>query len=139
MAEAAHLAVRVHAVAVAEVRDADGNLVPQPPPPGPGILKRSTTDPALAEALRWMGTMDGPNWAHLWKAFEVLRKATGDDLALSRRCRVTEDEIRSFRSSANDPTISGDDARHAVQTRPPAPAITITQGRDFVGRLIQAW
>lgn len=140
MAGAAYGVARALMVASAEVRDSDGNLVPQPPPPGPDMLARSTSDPALHEALRWMGAPGGPDWAHLWKAFEFMRHAaggSGDDLV--NRCSVTSDEIDSFRSSANDPTISGDLARHSVQLSPPAPAMNIDQGRDFVGRLIQAW
>jgi hypothetical protein len=140
MAGTAHAVARVHAVVAGETRDANGNLVPPPPEPGPVILGRSITDPALAEALRWMGAPDGPNWAHLWKAFEVLRKAAGGSAAdLSTRCGVTVDEIDSLRSSANDPTISGDDARHAVQQGSTATPMTIEQGRDFVDRLIRAW
>lgn len=139
MAGTIHMVTRVHVVVVGEVRDADGNLMPQPPPPGPLILSRSTNDPALAEALRWMGAPDGPNWAHLWKAFEVLRDAAGGARDVSERCKVSVGEIESFRSSANDPSISGDEARHVVQTRPAAPGMTIAQGREFVGRLIQAW
>ena len=86
------------------------------------MLARSTSDPALHEALRWMGAPVGPDWAHLWKAFEFLRHAaggSGDDLV--NRWGATRDDIDSFRSSANDPAISGDlggEARRWVEPGP---------------------
>lgn len=140
MAGAATAVARALSIAEVQVIDADGQVVPPPPSPGPDILSRSMNDPALAEALRWMGTPGGPDWAHLWKAFEMLRYTVGDTSeALSKRCGVTLDEIGSFRSSANHPTISGDMARHSAQKHPPASPVNLDQGRDFVGRLIQAW
>ena len=134
------MVIRVVATATAEVRDSNGNLTPQPPPPGPDLYERSMSDEALRESLRWMGAPGGPNWAHLWKSFETLRRAAGGTRALADRCGVTLDEIDAFKASANDPAISGDDARHAVHdfTHPDL-AMTADQGCDFVGRLIQAW
>lgn len=139
LAITAEASARANVVATVTVTDAEGNVRPPPPPPGPPLMLAAGTDPVLAEALRWMGAADGPSWADLWKSFETLRQAAGGEKALVARCGVAHAEVESFRTSANDPTISGDRARHAVQTRPPAAPMTLEQGREFVGRLLRGW
>jgi hypothetical protein len=45
----AQLVVRSVMTVTAEVRDANGNIVPQPPPPGPGRLSKASTSADVAE------------------------------------------------------------------------------------------
>jgi len=54
-------------VADAVVLDADGNVVPQPPPPGPYRLAIAATNRDVAEVLQILGQPQPPNFAELYK------------------------------------------------------------------------
>jgi hypothetical protein len=124
------------AVATAEVRGPDGKVVPPPPPPptlGPEYMAAASRDPNVREVLDVLS--DGPgDWVELYKVFEVIR----DDGKPTKW--AAEADYSAFRASANLPSVSGADARHARRSSGnPKRTMSIHEARDFIRKVSIAW
>jgi hypothetical protein len=125
--------IRSRATAVAEVRAPDGALIEPPRTPGPEYLAAARREQNVREVLELLGRGPG-DWASLYKIFEVIR-ADGDHTKWA-----TDSQYRAFKSSANLPSVSGADARHArVPLRGPKHTMTIHDARAFIRGVVQAW
>jgi hypothetical protein len=129
----AAIEARSRGTAVAKVRGPDGGLIAPPPTPGPDYLAAGRRDQNVREVLQLLGCGPG-DWASLYKIFEVIR-------ADGRHTRwATDPEYRAFKLSANLPSVSGSDARHArVALRSPKRTMTIHDAREFIRRVALVW
>jgi len=124
------------ATATAEVRGPDGELIPPPPAPptlGPGYLAVAHQDENVREVLDLLGGDPG-DWVTLYKIYEIIR----DD---GHRTKwAPESDYSAFTASANLPSVSGSDARHArANTGSPKRTMTIHDARAFIRRVALAW
>jgi hypothetical protein len=137
---AAVLRLRVGMTATAVVRGPDGEVKPSPQPPAVTRVALAASNDQVAKVLTLMA--GDRNWDDLWKVYETIRKAVGGTNALVNQLQwITEGDKEAFRESANNPDVSGDDARHAIPTSPTPPTrtMTIDEGRAFINDLIAKW
>jgi hypothetical protein len=117
-------------------------LVVQPPPsPAPGWVDLARTNPDVRDILGYLGRPEGDlDWFDLWKIWEVVREDVGGLGAVAAKGWASEDDLQAFRVSANDPTISGDAARHARQHQHVAvKVLSLHEGRALVRQVAEAW
>jgi len=95
--------------------------------------------PDAAEALQIMGRPEPTTWIDLYKVYEVVREAQGGEVGLIRSDLATKPDISAFTGSANLPSVSGEDARHARLAGTPKRTMQIAEARDFIGRLLTTW
>ena len=98
----------------------------------------------LEAAITKFGSMTTLNWVDLYKIFELIRKAAGNQKMLIQKSGVTEQRISSFTYNANHPDLGGAGARHAVLPGEPTAddKINIQDGAEVIRDLIngmQAW
>lgn len=123
----------------AVVLDADGNVVPQPPPPGPGRLAIAATNRDAAEVLHILGQPQPPNFAELYRIDEII-KFSGLLTAVMKSADVSDKERRLFKQTADHQDASGSDSRHARNKQePPKSPMSIDQARAMIGKLVTAW
>ena len=133
--------IRIRDSVTAVVTRANGEVVPPPPPPappGPALLRVAGRHPDALEALDLMGGSASLTWVDLYKVFEIVRDAVRP-APLARTGWVTKDDLHTFHGSANLPSVSGEQARHARMAGTPQRSMTIDEGREFIGRLMTAW
>jgi len=107
-------------------------------------LWAASQTPSLEAAIAKFGSMTTLNWVDLYKIFELVRKAAGNQTKLSQKSGVTEPRISSFTWNANHPDLGGAGARHAVLPGEPTAddKISIEDGREIIRDLLngmQAW
>jgi hypothetical protein len=131
---------RAQIVAVATT-GSESELAPPPPPLGPPYVNLTKDQPDVAEVLEILGKSDTSiGWIDLYKVYEVLRHNVGGDTALKAKSWTSEPELRAFTGSANRPDVSGSEARHARMSGGlPKRAMTLSEGQDFIRRLVVAW
>jgi hypothetical protein len=111
-------------IAVAEVRDAQGNLIVAPPRASEmqRWLQAAQANDDVADLLRYVGSAD--NWYDLYKAFEMveaiagdlhkLRKILGRDAARYRVARQNANFYRHARESRPSEIVSLKEARSVL-------------------------
>ncbi len=133
--------IRIRDSATAVVTRANGEIVrpaPPPAPSGPAFLRTAAGHPDAREALDILGKPGSVDWVDLYKIFEIVRDAV-KPTHLDRTAWVTKDDLHAFTGSANLPSVSGEQARHARMPGTPRRSMTIDQGREFIGRLMTGW
>jgi hypothetical protein len=138
VAGAAHAMVRAPAPAgVGAVTGPDGQVAPQPPPPGSGYLALAARDSDVAEALKIMAAV--PHFPELYKVREIVR-STGGLKAAMVAAGISENQMETFKRTADHQAASGEHSRHArATTQPPARPMAIADARAMFGRLVVAW
>lgn len=132
--------LRLGVTATAVVRGPDGEVKPSQPPPAATRVALAASNDQVAKVLTL--TAGDRNWDGLWKVYETIRKDAGGTNALVNQLQwITEGDKEAFRESANNPDVSGDDARHAIPTSPipSSRTMTIDEGRAFINDLIAKW
>lgn len=111
------------------------------PPEGPKLLTRAAVHRDVDELLALIGSVDALGWDTMWKAMEIIRQAVDGKAALLATGWITATAFDEFGYAANEPTASGDAARHARRPpkSPPARIMTIEEGRQFIRDLIWRW
>ncbi len=137
---AGHLEARARLSGTAVGIGADGQPLPIPPSPWPDYLALVDSHPEVAEVLEIMGRAEPLGWVDLYKVHEII----GDAISPTKITQLgsnTNARDSAFRVSANNPDISGADARHARPTAGDQPKheMTIAEGRSFVSELVTAW
>ena len=136
---AAQIGVRAGTTAEVVVRDADGNVVPQPPPPGPGRLAAAETNHDVAEVLEILGRPEPPNFAELYKIDEII-KSSGRLAAVLQSAGISDQERKRFKQTADHQDASGADSRHARnKQQPPKHPMSIGQAREMINKLVAVW
>jgi hypothetical protein len=127
-----HLAAEVHA------HGPNGELIPPPPPPrpptmGPDYLRVALLHPNVREVLDLLAP--GPaDWVTLYKVYEVIKVEGG------HKRWAPMSEYNAFTASANLPSVSGRDARHARSASGrPKRTMTLDQARAFIRGVLDAW
>ena len=117
-----------------------GDAGPPPVPRARVWASLADSDPAVADALRLLGSLDQLDFVALYKLFEIVRDDAGGGKGIEEKGWATRDEISAFTAAANRPDVSGDEARHArMGGTPPKRAFTIDESRSFVLTLVQRW
>jgi len=106
-----HAEANAIAIAVAEVRDAQGNLIVAPPQASEmqRWLQAAQANDDVADLLRYVGSAD--NWYDLYKAFEMAEAIAGDLPKLRKILGQDATRYRVARQNANF-------YRHARESRP---------------------
>jgi hypothetical protein len=128
-----------HLSAVLEARGPHGELIPAPPPPpppptpGPDYLSVARRDANVREVLDLLAR--GPaDWVTLYKVYEVI-EAEGGHMRWASKSSYS-----AFTASANLPSVSGPDARHARSTSGrPKRTMTLDQALAFIKGVVRAW
>jgi hypothetical protein len=134
------LTIRGGFPAAAVVHGPDGEPKPSPPPPAVARVALAAIDSQVSTVLSLMA--GDRNWDDLWKVYETIRDAVGGTAALVDQLQwITEDQKEAFKESANNPDVSGDDARHAIASRstPPTHTMTLREGQTFINALAAKW
>jgi hypothetical protein len=123
------------------VLSTNGEQPATPRPQGPQYLSKIADNRAVAEVLEILGKpVPALDWFDLYKVFEIIRHAVGDEGAIKANEWASSTEINKFRESANRREISGSDARHArLPGSPSGRSMSINEGREFIRRLAKAW
>ena len=78
-----------------------------------------------------MGRAEPLGWDDLWKVFEIIREAVKPDTIVTLGWTNAAD-LDSFKESANQPDVSGDEARHARRLGQPQHRKMSLARRPFV-------
>lgn len=102
----------------------------------------------FGRALKLMGS-NSLDWITLWKVYDVIRHGTTPPEGkynrkhITTRSWATTAELDSFELSANDPQISGNDARHGAYRMTKEPKLTdpmtTVQARELISRILCSW
>jgi len=118
---------------------ADGTVKAPPQSAASRRVGRAASDPAVSEALEVIGDAD-VDWPRLYKVYEIVKDDVGGQSDVDSLPGVSSAERSAFSASANRPDVSGDGARHArMGGDRPKQTMTLAEGRDFIGRLVDAW
>jgi hypothetical protein len=120
-------------------RDADGAVIPAPPPRFVAVVRLTHSDAAMEKVMR-LWSRDSTSWVGLYRVFEVIRADVGGERGIVRAGWASGARIDSFGHSANSVGVAGDEARHGVERgAPPARPMTIEEARTFVHDLLDNW
>ena len=97
------------------------------------------SSPSLARALSIYGQGE-LDWSNLYRVLEIILNNCGGENGLKSEGWAKKGDIDRFRRSANDPSVSGDSARHSVfKFEPPPNPMNIREGRVFIETLLCKW
>lgn len=106
---------------------------------GTSYLELAARNRDVAEALEIMGRPERPNFAQLYRVYEIIEHA-GALRAAMQSAAVPETSRTLFTRTANHPAASGADARHARSRQaPPRNPMTIEEARTMISQLLAAW
>lgn len=133
VARMAPMNIRLH------MRTVLSTTAPQPPRAGPVHIALASRNADVAEALEIMGGPEPPNFAELYKVYEII-EATGTMKAAMSASGVSKASCSLFTRTANHQAASGKASRHArAAQEPPGNPMTIEEARAMIGRLLTAW
>jgi len=118
----------------------DGQPRPDPPSPWPDRLALAETNPDVARVLEILGRGDALDWYNLYKVYEIVRDAIKPE-ELHKLGWTTKKREGAFTGSANLYSVSGNEARHAVDKSgdPPKETMTQSEGRSYISDLVAKW
>lgn len=101
-------------------------------------LGLAARDRDVAEALEIMGQPEPPNFAQLYRVYEIIEH-TGALKAAMQSAAIPATPMTLFTRTANHPDASGADSRHARSRQdPPKEPMTIAKARILISRLLAA-
>lgn len=128
---------------IAIVTDAAGNVVAPPPPPPPRsalLLALSSTDGAVAKALRLLSAPDVMTWVGLYRLHEVIEADVGGQHMLAKSGWGSAEDLRRFKHSANSVQVGGDQSRHGKEPQtPPKNPMSLSEAEAYAKYIAQAW
>ncbi|MGO8940214.1 MAG: hypothetical protein ACLQLO_24910 [Mycobacterium sp.] len=133
----AHLTIRGGFPAGAVVRGSDGQLKPDPPSPAVARVALAASNSRVDKVLGFMAS--DLDWLNLYKVYELVRDDETKPASIAKMGWASENKQSAFRVSANDPEVSGDDARHAVSQGDPKRTMTLAEGQAFIIDLLEKW
>jgi hypothetical protein len=112
---------------------------PIAPDKAEALVALAQQDANVDHALR-LWTTKPHTLAELHKVLEVIEKKDANG-SVNSRGWATKTELDSFGGSANNPALSGDEARHAYQQgRPPkCTPMTAGEAEQFIARILNNW
>lgn len=91
-------------------------------------------------AMRMVGAPQAQTWQNLYKVFEVLREEAGGQQALLQRLGLAKKQLDRFTRSANDPNVTGAEARHGTFKQPTvSDPMTLDDAERFVAQMLRDW
>ena len=131
--------IRARVEATAEVRGADGQVLPPAAPDGPDRARVATFSSDVEEALYILGQAEALDWGQLYKVFEIVK----DDVSSTSMVDLgwtSAADISAFKASANRPDVSGAAARHSrMGGTPPRHQMSHDVAQAFISRLVSTW
>ena len=80
------------------------------------------------------------NWTGLYKLYEIIRSDVGGKTALSQKRWVDEADLIRFTRTADHPSASGRDARHAASNNePPKVPMSLEEAKRLIRQVGQSW
>jgi hypothetical protein len=98
-------------------------------------LKIKQKDKNVAQVFEYINHDFGSSQT-LYKIYEVIR---ADGFTPLQKDEKYWKKAELFRRSMNNPSSSGLNSRHAIDTAPPEKPMTLSEAQDFVKMLIQEW
>jgi len=123
---------------VVELVGPDGRPKMAPPPPWGERFALAASNSDVAEVLETMGGTEPLDWVALYKVHEIIRD-TIKPQKIPTLGWATADDDSAFTASANLPSVSGEQARHARKDGTPRHTMTLDQARVFISDLVTAW
>ena len=140
--ETLHIRAEVSAM-IAVVKDAQGNVIPQPVPPLPRsviLLQLASTSKSIAKVLRLLSATDAMTWVGLYRIHDVIEEDVGGQHKLETQGWCSADDLRRFKHSANSVHVGGDTARHGTERQvPPKNPMTLSEAEAYGKYLVQSW
>ncbi|WP_133066299.1 hypothetical protein [Acidovorax kalamii] len=123
-------------------RDANGQLVPIPPPV-PLLVRLATlaqTDPIVAKVMRLVVMPDAGTWRGLVPIIEVIdHDAMLSGSSVVKKGWASKTQQKRFEHTASS-SAAGDASRHGHERfDPPANPMTLDEARSFVKMVMHAW
>jgi len=111
---------------------------PQATHPAASLLLASLKDEGIAKLLRLQERQH--DWMNLYRIFEVIREDSGGDREIAAKGWATLGDINAFTGSANNASVSGDEARHGkLKGGAPKETMTLARARHFIAVLTDHW
>jgi len=79
------------------------------------------------------------NWTNLYKIFEIIEKDVGGTKKLVELGWTTKKKLERFKHTANSPTATGDEARHAIENTPPSKPMQLNEAINYIKQLVMNW
>ena len=94
-------------------------------------------DARVADALHFF---DKPNWANLYKVFELVSEDVGGEREIAERDWASKRTIKRFKRTAQSRAAIGDEARHAKTSfTPPSNPMALSAALTFIRALLLGW
>jgi hypothetical protein len=120
-------------------RDADGKVIPAPPPRLVAIIKLVNSDAGVERAMRLFAA-DSASWVGLYRILEVVEDDVGGEKRLTGLEWASKLRVKDFKHSANSVQAAGGEARHGVEPgAPPARPMAIEEAQTLVRDLLDNW
>jgi hypothetical protein len=101
-------------------------------------IESAQKDDNVAKVLRLFGKV--LNWVNLYRIYEVIESDVGGIHNIVKGNWATNNEIKRFKHTANNPGVAGDDARHGKQTtQPPPKPMSLSEAKSLVKSIFQKW
>lgn len=81
------------------------------------------------------------SWVNFFRIYEIIREDIGGESEIESKKWATGDKLEAFRASANNPKVTGDNARHGWVDKwdMPSNSMTLKEGRTLICRILRKW
>ena len=123
-----------------EIRDKNGKLIEKYNPLSSAleILEFAVNSDDVLRVLSFLHYKK-LNWTNLYKIFEIIQNDVGGNKKLVELGWTTKKKIEKFKHTANSPTATGDEARHAIENTPPSKPMRLNEAIHYIKQLIMNW
>lgn len=102
------------------------------------FLRAAVSYPAAASLLRHIEA--GLSWVNMYKIYEIVMEDLGGDDQIVAAGWVSARDIRRFKASANNTSVTGDDSRHGkLASGTPADTMTLGEALHIIPDLARRW
>lgn len=103
------------------------------------LLRLADESVHVAKALRLQ--CQDMDWVNLYRLFEVVREDVGGDDQIAEKGWAIKDEINKFTGSANNSSVTGDEARHGKIDGygQPSEIMTLREARLLIQEIVLRW
>lgn len=136
IALSAKACVHVRAFAAISVIESDGtNIIHHPADSTVTIVKLSQSDPTVQKVCQYLN-QDFNSWHTLYKIYELIET---DGFLPIQRGGIHRRKADLFRRTANNPSSSGLNSRHAIDDSPPEKPMSLSEGQEFIKLILHEW
>jgi hypothetical protein len=99
------------------------------------LFNLAQSDPTVQKICQYLN-QDFNSWHTLYKIYELIESS---GLLPIQRGGVYRKKADLFRRTANNPSASGLNSRHAIDESPPEKPMSLSEGQEFIKRIIHEW